>query len=276
MRGAPAGSPASAGATAEACRQQALLDAVLAPTLPGALSTTASAALAERGRHAIEGLEAYRRNAAAVAARALAAAFPTVQAMIGADDFARLAFEHWRAEPPQRGDLGEWGEGFPAMLEHDARLAAYPYLADSARLDAAVHRCERAADATLDGGSLGLLESGDPAQLRLELMPGTALVRSCWPIVTIHRAHHGAEPALEGARAAIAERRAECALVVRAGWRASVQSLDETSADWIEQLLDERPIGAALEAAVEGFDFAGWLARALEGCWLHRVAVSRP
>ena len=276
MRGAPAGSPASGDADAQARRQQALLDAVLAPTLPVALSTASSAALAERGTHAVEGLEAYRRNTAAVAARALGAAFPTVQAMIGAGDFARLAFEHWQAEPPQRGDLGEWGEGFPEMLEHDVRVAAYPYLADSARLDAAVHRCERAADATLDGASLGLLESGDPAQLRLELMPGTALVRSCWPIVTIHRAHHAAEPTLDMARTAIVERRAECALVVRAGWRASVQSVDQASADWIGQLLDERPIGPALEAAAEGFDFAGWLARALEGGWLHRVAVSRP
>lgn len=240
------------------------------------MPAAAAAALAERGTHAVEGLEAYRDNAAAVAARALGAVFPTVRAMIGADDFARLAFEHWQAEPPERGDLGEWGERFPSMLEHDARLAAYPYLADCARLDAAVHRCERAADATLDAGSLGLLQSGDPAQLRLQLMPGTALVRSCWPIVTIRCAHRGADQALEAARTAIAERRAECALVVRAGWRASVHSLDEASADWMEQLLDERPIGPALEAAAGGFDFAGWLARALEGSWLHRVVESRP
>ena len=35
----------------------------------------------------------------------------------------------------------------------------------------------------------GLLADADPHKLRLVWMPGTALVSSRWPIVTIHRAH---------------------------------------------------------------------------------------
>ena len=276
MRTARVPSIASSDVAAEARRQQALLDALFAPTDDAMFSGAAFAGLAQRGADAIEGLAAYRRNAAAVAARALGAAFPTVEAMIGADDFAVLAREHWQAEPPERGDLGEWGGRFASMLEQHPRLLAYPYLGDCARLDAAVHRCERAADAAFDAGSLTRLQGGDPARLHLQLMPGTALLRSPWPIVTIHRAHHDAEPALEAARVAIAERRAECALVVRAGWRARVQCVDAIAAQWVEQLLAGRAIGPALETAAEEFDFAAWLAQALEGSWLHRVTESPP
>jgi hypothetical protein len=259
---------ADAGCEAEARRQRALLDALAAGTMEAALSKAAAAAVAERGARLVGGLQAYRANADALAERALAAAFPTLQALVGAADFARLAREHWRREPPERGDLGAWGERFPAVLERHPAFAAYPYLADCARLDWAAHVCERAADGVLDAGSLALLQSGDPARLRLLPMPGTAVLRSRWPIVTIRAAHAAAEPDLEEARISIAQRRGESAMVVRAGWRAAVHPLDEASAAWMEQLLAGCTLAGALDQAGDGFDFAAWLARALAGGWL--------
>ena len=59
-------------------------------------------------------------------ARALGAAFPTVRAFVGAETFARLAPEHWRAVPPTRGDIDEWGDGFASWLEAQASLALAP------------------------------------------------------------------------------------------------------------------------------------------------------
>ena len=80
-------------------RQQALL-AVLAggAAQDGAaqqVSAEAVAMLRERGTRAARGLEAYRANAESIADRALASIFPTVQAMVGADDFRHLAKEFW-------------------------------------------------------------------------------------------------------------------------------------------------------------------------------------
>jgi hypothetical protein len=230
----------------------------------------------ERGARLVSGLQAYRGNADALAERALGAAFPTLQALVGAADFARLAREHWRRQPPERGDLGTWGERFPAVLERHPAFAAYPYLADCARLDWMVHVCERAADAALDAASLTLLQSGDPARLRLLPMPGTAVLRSRWPIVTIRAAHAVAEPDLEEARIAIAQRRAETALVVRTGWRAAVHLLDAASAVWMEHLLAGCTLAGALDQAGEGFDFAAWLARALAGGWLLGASEAPP
>lgn len=255
----------------EAQRQQELLAALAGGAAPIGV-------LRESGSRAARGLAAYRANAESIAARALGAAFATVQAMVGDEDFEHLACEFRRAHPPERGDLGEWGDAFPAWLASHAGLTAWPWLADAARLDLALHRSERAADAVLDAASFALLESIDPSQLRVLWMPGTALLRSAWPIATIHRAHQlegdAAERAFAEVRAGVEAQRGEHALVARRGWRAIVHALDPLAAAWTQDLLDGVNLAEALTRAGEGFDFAAWLATALRESWLKGVAVS--
>jgi hypothetical protein len=253
----------------EAQRQQGLLRA---------LSGAGMGGLREHGERAARGLEAYRANAEAIAERALAAAFATVQALVGVDDFKHLAREFWHAHPPLRGDLGEWGAEFAVWLQAHAAMAAWPYLGDTARLDFALHRNERAADAVVDVASLALLERIDPAQLRLQLMPGTTLIRSAWPIVEIHRAHQlegaAAERAFAALRDAIDARRGEDALVLRQGWRAVVVPLAAADARWTEALLAGADLADALDRAGDGLDFAIWLQTALRHTWLKGVVAS--
>lgn len=255
----------------EARRQQALLAA-----LAGGAAELVG--LREAGARAARGLEAYRANAEAIAERALAATFPTVRAMVGDDDFRQLARAFRHAHPPRQGDLGEWGDAFPAWLAAHAALAPWPWLGDAARLDLALHRCERAADASLDAASLARLESTDPSRLRLELMPGCALLRSPWPIATIHRAHQldeaHSEAAFAAVRTAIAGQCGEQVLVARRGWRAVVHALDPGWAAWTQDLLDGVALADALARAGEAFDLAAWLATALRETWLKGVAAS--
>jgi hypothetical protein len=254
----------------EAQRQQELLAALATGAAP-------IGGLRESGSRAARGWSAYRANAEAVAERALASAFATVKAMVGDEDFNHLACEFWRAQPPERGDLGEWGDAFPGWLAAHRGLTAWPWLADCARLDLAQHRCERAEDAGLDASSLALLESADPSQLRLLLMPGTALLFSPWPIATIHRAHQlegeAAELAFAEVRAGMDARRGEQVLVARRGWRALVHPLDPLTAAWAQDLLDGVDLAEALTRAGAGFDFAAWLANALRESWLWAVVA---
>jgi hypothetical protein len=259
----------------EARRQQALLAALWATAAP----PHALPALQESGPRAARGWSAYRANAQALAERALAAAFPTVHAMLGGQSFQLVARDFWRACPPQRGDMGEWGAEFPAWLQSQPDLDEWPYLGDGARLDLALHHCERAGDAMLDAGSLSLLEQIDPDQLRLELMPGTAAWASRWPIATIHAAHlqadaESAQAAFADVRQALTAQRGESVLVARSAWRARVHSIDEATLAWTQMLLARAPLGTALEHAGEGFDFAAWLATALRHGWLKEVARS--
>ena len=273
------------GASREAQRQQALIAAIeaagpdhTARATPSELHFLQPLHLREAGARAARGLEAYRANAEAVADRALAAAFATVQTMVGVDDFRHLAREFRHARPPQRGDMGEWGGEFPGWLAAHPGMSPWPYLGDCARLDLALHRNERAADAALDAASLALLGSGDPERLLLEWMPGVQLLCSPWPIATIHHAHQvdaaAQVLAFEGVRAALAEPRAESVLVARDGWRARVHRLDDGEARWTQSLQGGASLGSALAEAGAGFDFALWLGRALRESWLKGVVVS--
>jgi len=257
----------------EAARQRALVAALVAPANAGLRPD----GCAERGERLALGLDAYRANAAASAERALGAMFPTVRRAVGDATFAALAREHGREAPPVLGDLGEWGGDFAAWLESRPTLRPWPWLPDCARLDAAVHRCERAADAALDAGSLSLLEAMAPERVTLRVSPGAAVVRSPWPIATLHAAHRGPdEPDLAAMRAALDARRGEAVLVVREGWRAAVHALDEPTGAFVETLLEGRPLGTALQRAGERFDFAAWLAGALRGGWLQGAVAIDP
>jgi hypothetical protein len=220
------------------------------------------------GAGADAGLAAYRGNAAAIAARALAAAFPTIAALVGEESFAALARDFWRTHPPSRGDLGEWGGALPAFIAHNAQLADEPYLADSAALDWRVHLAARAADAVDAGLPLQALAEADPARITLRLAPGAALVNSAWPIASIWRAHQrpAADPdRFADARVALAEHRAETALVWRDPVSYAVQVAAQDAADnaFTQALIDHTSLAAALDAAAPSFAFDRWLAAAL-------------
>jgi hypothetical protein len=217
------------------------------------------------------GLQAYRANAGAAAERALAAACPTVQQLLGDEAFAALARALWQRCPPQRGDLALWGGELPALLAEAEALRDEAYLADVARLDLAAHRAETAPDADLDPASLARLADGDPERLRLRLASGAVLIVSPHPVATIWLAHRstGADR-FAPVRAAFDAGRGEIAFVWRRGWRGDVAVLDAAEAAFMQALLDGADLGTALDAA-PGLDFEAWLARALRAQWLADV-----
>lgn len=218
-------------------QQQALVDALLGRSeVPHGLTGS------ERG------LSAYVGNLRALSAQALAVPFARVVAALGEEDFAVLAWSFWRAHPPERGDLAQWGGALAGFLVE--RAGEGSGLPDLARLDWASHLAERAADAELDAESLALLGSMPPEQLWLQLRPGVAL---------------------------LAQRDGPL-LVWRAGWRATSQALAAAEAVFMQAVLADMNLADALQAAeVKGpgaaadFDFSAWLQAALRHAWLQGV-----
>lgn len=255
----------------EALRQQVLLRALW----PGSGSTAWQGYVRGLAAGRDAGIAAYRGNAAAIAARALAGAYPTVAELIGAESFAALARDLWRTNPPERGDLGEWGGVLPAFIAASAQLAEEPYLADCAALDWAVHRASRAADA-VQGPLLPIeaLADTDPARVALRLHPGAAIVESAAPIVAIWLAHQRPADDAErfaDVRAAFAAEsgpRAETAFVWREGLRVRVTALDRADLAFTRALIEGGPLAAALDATDPSFAFDRWLPHALAARWL--------
>lgn len=272
-RGTPVTADQDAAMAQEAQRQALLLRALWRQAPDAALAGWMRDAPARAAR----GLSAYRANGAAIAARSLAAAFPTVAQLVGAESFGALAAAFWHAHPPVRGDLAEHGEALAAFIAADAQLADVPWLADSARLDWAVHRAECSADAADLPAGLERLGTDDPGTLALVLQPGTALVSSRWPIATLWQAHRGTgQDRFAAVRVALAEGQVEAALVWRAGWRAQVTALPAPEAMFTQALLAGQPLGAALGAAGTDFNFETWLLDALRHGRLAAVQAQTP
>jgi hypothetical protein len=256
----------------EALRQQQLLRTLWRRSTDATLNLW----LRESGGRAVQGIAAYRGNAAAIAERALAAAYPTVQQLVGDESFAQLAHAVWHRFPPQRGDLAQFGAALPAWVELDPQLASEPYLADVARIDWAVHAIEQAADIEQPPAGLVLLGEMDPAQLRLRLRPGLALVASKWPVVTVWLAHRrdpddGGDDRFAPVRAAFAAQAQETALIARRGWRAEVDAIDAPTAAFIAALQRGADLADALEGVGAALAFDRWLQRALTNQWLQAV-----
>lgn len=271
--GADPGRVTGDGHVDEALRQQALLAALHGaaeadvPGLAGRGGTGAGA------RALDQGLRAYRANARALAARALQAAYPVLQQLIGEESFAALAWALWQEQPPVRGDLAWFGEGLPGYLEAGMHRLGEPCLPDVARLEWAVHRAQSARDHEAPPEGLQRLAEDEPDTLAARLLPGTAVVASDFPVVAIWQAHQPGREA-EGdqrfaeVRAAFGAQRGEAALVWRHGWRVQVAALTAAQAAFTQALLAGQTLGASLAAADADFSFETWLVRALREGWL--------
>ncbi len=278
----------------EADRQQQLLavlgrssePAVLVPWMPA-------------GAQLQRGLQVYLANAGALAERALAAAYPVTQQLLGADSFAQLARALWLRQPPPVGDAGAFGAGLSDYLADfvaggvrgGGASSPEPYLPDLARLEWAVHRATTAADAADAGATphaFDRLADTDPATLWLLPRPGTALLQSAHPVASIWLAHQHAADAADAAdgtpdrfadaRAALACGRGESALVWRQGWQVRVAVLDDADATFTRLLLQGTSLGAALSAPSDrpGFDFDAWLVATLTRGWLLGARALKP
>ena len=114
-------------------QQRALLQAIFAAT-------------GEQPEFDPRGLEIYRRNLHASAARALSISYPTTTQLLGEELMGLFAAQHIRLVGKSTFDWADWGRQFPYWLKQHPISTEHPYLADIAHLDWAIHRADRAAD----------------------------------------------------------------------------------------------------------------------------------
>lgn len=231
-------------------QQRELLDALLRARPPGP----------ESPWHG-PGLGAYRANAHARAERALLDAYPVVAALLSEPAFATLARALWHHHPPARGELGEWGGALAGFIADQADLASLPYLPDLARLEWALHGAARAGEARRDAASFAWLEREAPERLCLRFAPGTAVVISRWPVLSLLDAHLHGEPDIATAARRLGEGVAESVRVWRQGGAVRLTPLDDTTARFEASLLAGHTLAQSLDTAP--IDAFGWLSEAV-------------
>ena len=209
---------------------------------------------------AAQRLHIHRHHILDSLAAALAATFPTVQAVVGAEFFAGLARAFIGRSLPTQPVLAEYGAGFPAFIAgHDA-ARDLPYLADVARLDWALNLAFHApADGRLAAADLAAVPADRLPSLRLALAPGTALISSPYPLDRIWAAAQPDAPAgtvdLDGDGAHL--------LVLRRPDDAAFAALSAGEAAFVAGLATGLSLEEAASRAYSGFDLSTAFARLL-------------
>jgi hypothetical protein len=205
------------------------------------------------------GLAAYRANAHATAQRALQAAYPVLEQLIGADNFAYLARDFWHQHPPVRGDLAQWGGALADFVAASQSLADTPYLADVAHIEWALHACAYAVDSAQDAASFTLLTQHDPQALALRVAPGACVLHSAYPAAAITLAHL-APGSLDEAASLLRAGAGQSALVWRQGFVPRLRVLAQAEQAFTAAVCQGRALSMALDTAPADFDFSSWLA----------------
>lgn len=210
------------------------------------------------GRPAGRRYDVYRNNVAVSLREALEAGFPAVARLIGRENFSRAAGMFLRVAPPDSPLMMHYGAGFPEFLEGIEALRPIGYLGDVARLDWTLRQSYHAADApVLDPARLGGLSETALMQARLIAAPATRVLRSAWPVLSIHRFTLLPDQPRPPARG-------EDVVVTRPALDPAPHLLPAGGADFLEALSRSTRLGAAVEAAGADFDLAATLSLLLE------------
>lgn len=217
-----------------------------------------------------KGLAIYRRNLQANAVRALQISYPTVLKLIGDELFAYAAERLLKMDPPNTGDWGMWGEGFPEQLRELSALSEFPYVIDIAQLDFLMHTLGREQDVNVELSSMALLAEFELDQLKLVLNPGIKIFKSDYPVLDIYQANNQAEGAgkyLEQAKKNLENGIGQNSLVYRPHFKPVIRILDSTELHWLRLLQQGKTIGQALDELLtqdKTFSLEHWLPLAVE------------
>jgi hypothetical protein len=245
-----------------ATQQQALLEALFARPAQAAVQRLRDHASGV-GAHPQRGLLAYQSNGRMLAERALRAVYPVLVQLLGEDSFAGLARALWHAQPPQCGDIAEWGDGLAEFMGGSVQLQDAPYLPDVARAEWALHRCALAPDRAPLLASLALLTREDPQTLSLELAPGWAVLSSNWPLASLLLAHLQGTPTLAELALQLHDGRAQDIVLWRAGYQPQLRQALPGELPLLRALQDGVALEPALDASPQ-LDFSQWLPLAVQ------------
>src|SRR5262245_24680154 len=112
--------------------QSMFADALLDPEQPPPAGLGAPASVDPRRRFAV-----HRNNMVAGLVQALAARFPAVEKIVGAEFFNGMARAFVLAHPPRSPLLAHYGDVFPDFIDAFAPAGEVAYLGDVARIEAA-------------------------------------------------------------------------------------------------------------------------------------------
>jgi hypothetical protein len=237
--------------------------ATFASALLDPADATPAVVLGPAGKGAIKRYNVYRNNVTVSLINALAAVYPAVQRITGAEFFRAMSRFHVRASPPSSPLLFEYGRDFPAFIETYEYARGLPWLADVARIERAWLDAYHAGDAEpLSAKALATFPPERLADAVFTAHPATRIVRSAFSAVTIFAANRS-----EAAVGSIDAGTPEDALITRPDAGVIVRHLPKGGAAFLQGLMSGQSLGEAAALALEAspsFDIATNIAGVIE------------
>ena len=204
---------------------------------------------------AVKRYNVYRNNVVVSLISALAATYPAVQRITGAEFFRAMARFHIQATPPTSPLLFEYGRDFPDFIGAYEYARPLPWLADTARVERAWLDAYHAADfEMLTSERLAAFPPERLAEAVFVPHPATRIVRSKFSALSIFVANRS-----EGSEDAIDATAPEDALITRPAMEVFVRLLPHGGATFLIHLVSGETLGEAASAAIEAnpsFDLA--------------------
>jgi len=206
--------------------------------------------------------------------------YPALAHIMGDTTFAALVERYLAHVPADETNLNFVGSALPDFAADDPLARDLPFLSDLARLEWAVQACFHAR--LVDRFDLSACADWSPEtwlDARIDFQPGTALVRSAWPVRALRECRHVAREEVD---VELVDR-PESVLVHRADLDVVTRVVDGVEAEALERLLAGeslgRVTGALAERGVDGgavsAHFSGWAQAGLvAACCLAPLAAS--
>lgn len=181
---------------------------------------------------------------------ALAATFPALRQVVGADFFGQLARAFIKASPPRTPCLFEYGADLPAFVQSLPEARGLPYITDLARFEWAINAAYNAPDMpALDPGLLALLPASALADVRLAPHPSLHLLQSAFPVVDVWTL---GQPGVSAEAQVDLSAGGTCLAVFRQGEDVVWRRIGEAALAFLIALTSGATLGQACTAAAAG------------------------
>ena len=221
-------------------------------------------------------LQIYKNNIDSTLAESLQSVFPVTCAIVGEEFFKFTARKYLTENPPESGNLHDYGKRFPEFIGAMKELAEMAYVVDIARMDWACHVAfHSAATAPVPLNVLTRFASEDYGRLVLVLHPSVTAVSSSFPIFDIwnfagQRSGEGEVPDIYSGGQSV--------IILRNDDGTKVFHIDDELNFFISQIEQEKPLGVIIPRILEAkpdYNLQSGLHRLFEIGAIAKVTVNR-
>ena len=204
----------------------------------------------------------YRNNVVVSLMEALAAAYPSILAIMGQENFDRVARIYVSEHPPVSPIMQQFGSEFHAFLEGFKPLRKSPFLTDVARAESAWLDAWHAADAQcLTPEQLGGVDPERTLELVFSPHPAVHLLSSAYPLFDLFNARY------EWPAPGLNLDEAQSVLITRPVLECRITPLDRAQTAFVSALISGQSLGASISEAgalSDNFDPASAIALVLQ------------